>query len=176
MRTQRNRGGSPSGLPALISEPYRALNVELHSRVPSYGTGGGKWARYVNRLADEIGATSVLDYGCGKGILGRLLRNLDVREYDPAIEGKDNLPEPADIVVCTDVLEHVEKECLDDVLSHIRSLARKAALIDVCCERGSRVLADGRPAHITVHSPDWWEAKVGAKNISKRQRYTAILC
>ena len=40
----------------------------------------------------------------------------EIKEYDPAIPGKDSLPEPADIVVCSDVLEHIEPNYLLNVL------------------------------------------------------------
>jgi hypothetical protein len=145
----------------LITEGYRALNVELHERVAYYGTFGDQWADRVAALAQDVGATTVLDYGCGKGALKAALPDLDVREYDPAIPGKDALPSPADLVVCTDVLEHVEIECMNSVLSHIVCLAERAVLVCVSTRIGSKKLADGRPAHITVRSRDWWQAKLG---------------
>lgn len=144
----------------LITPEYRALNVELHNTAPRYGTSGHKWAEHVATLAAIVGAASILDYGCGKQTLAASLQGVDVRGYDPAIPGLDKLPDPADLVVCTDVLEHVERECIDDVLDHIRSLTRKAALINVSCRVGGRQLPDGRPAHILVRPVDWWAKRM----------------
>lgn len=144
----------------LITPEYRALNVELHKRVPAYGTGGHKWAEHVATLAALTGSTSVLDYGCGKQTLAGALPMMDARGYDPAIAGMDAMPEPADIVVCTDVLEHVEREFTKDVIKHIRSLVRKVGLIQVSCRVGGKTLADGRPAHITVRPPEWWAQRL----------------
>ena len=143
----------------LITEGYRELNVELHRRVSHYGTFGHEWAPRVEELAVELGASVVLDYGCGKGSLAKALR-IPCAEYDPAIPGKDAMPAPADLVVCTDVLEHVEIECVDAVLSHIGSLAQMAALICVSCIPGSKRLADGRQAHITIREPAWWRERL----------------
>lgn len=143
----------------LISEPYRALNVELHGRVPAYGTGGYRWAPVVDLLSCVLKAQTVLDYGCGKGTLREAL-GAHVREYDPAIPGKDGRPARADIVCCLDVLEHVEPDCLSAVLADLVSLSGKALLLDVSCKLGGKLLADGRPAHINVQPAAWWKEKL----------------
>lgn len=140
----------------LITDEYRALNAELHRRCPAYGTGGHRWARYVNAMCRKSRFVSVLDYGAGKGSLAKALPRLDVREYDPAVPGKDHRPQSADLVICADVLEHVEIECMREVLADIVSLADKAVLLSISCRVGQKKLADGRPAHITVRSPEWW--------------------
>lgn len=76
-------------------------------------------------LARERGCWSVLDYGAGKGALAEALAGsgLDVRCYDPVTFPEP--PEPADLVVCTDVMCFVDDDQVDDVLAHIRSLALK---------------------------------------------------
>lgn len=128
--------------------------------MPDYGRGGAKWADHVRELIGRVGGTTVLDYGCGKGLLAKELRPIDVREYDPAVPGKDAEPASADIVVCTDVLEHVEPDCLDDVLDDLDRLSRRALLINISMQVGRRKLPDGRPAHILIRSGDWWQAKL----------------
>lgn len=143
----------------LITDEYRALNAELHQRVPAYGTGGHKWADFVRELVKETGAKSVLDYGCGKGSLRAALRPITVHEYDPAIEGKGTPPSSAGVVVCTDVMEHVEPECTDAVIAHLCGLATRAVFVAVACRTGGKRLADGRPAHIHVQNKEWWRAK-----------------
>jgi 2-polyprenyl-3-methyl-5-hydroxy-6-metoxy-1,4-benzoquinol methylase len=152
----------------LISDKYRELNTELHARHGGYGSKGKAWGPRVNILAGELAARSILDYGCGKGSLRAVLLAFEapyeVREYDPAVPGKDAPPEPADLVVCTDVLEHVEPECIDDVFADLVRLANKAVLVAAACRPGKRVLADGRPDHLTVQPPAWWAkraARVG---------------
>lgn len=144
----------------LISDEYRRLNTELHARHGGYGSKGKAWADRLCDYADKWDIVSILDYGCGKGslkpALNSLLPVLDIREYDPAVPGKDLPPEPADLVVCTDVLEHVEPECLDDVLADLVRLGNKAVLVAVACRPGKRVLEDGRPDHLIVQPPKWW--------------------
>jgi 2-polyprenyl-3-methyl-5-hydroxy-6-metoxy-1,4-benzoquinol methylase len=153
----------------LISAEYRALNAELHARNPTYGTSGGKWAAKVHRLARQYEASSVLDYGCGRGTLGKALRELVKEpfcvfaEYDPAIEGKDAHPSRADLVVCGDVLEHIEPDCLYAVLDDIRDLAKKAALFIVATVPAAKTLADGRNTHLIVEPAEWWFPKLALR-------------
>lgn len=160
----------------LISEEYRELNRELHKH-GNYGVSGHKWAASAHALAIKCEAKTVLDYGCGQGLLGRAMRSMnrpDVRydenglpcvhpmmpyqviEYDPAISGKETKPDSADIVVCGDVLEHVEPECLDEVLSDIAQTAKKAVLLVVATRPAKKTLADGRNAHLIVQPARWW--------------------
>ena len=139
----------------LISEEYRELNRQLHEHNHGYG-GGNKWAEFIGEFAEG----TVLDYGCGKGHLSKLLPHLNIIEYDPAIPGKDELPEPADTVVCNDVLEHVEPEYLDNVLNHLVSLTKKNLLLVIACRPGNKFLPDGSRAHRIIKSEEWWEKKL----------------
>lgn len=144
-----------------ITEDYRALNAELHRTRADYGRRGGRHAARVLKLLKTFDATSVLDYGSGKGGLAMALPNVDVREYDPAIPGKDAPPEPADILVCTDVLEHVEPGCLDDVLSELARLTLKVAHVVVATQPDqTKLLPDGRNPHLIIEGAGWWRERL----------------
>src|SRR5881394_1730573 len=149
----------------LITEDYRRLNAELHSR-GNYGVSGHKWASKVFDLAGQCEARTVLDYGCGRGTLGAAMRKNypdwagDFLEYDPAIPGKETKPTQADLVVCGDVLEHIEPDCLLAVLDDIRSIARKAVFLVVATRLAVKTLADGRNAHLIVEPVEWWLPKL----------------
>lgn len=144
----------------LISEDYKQQNSQLHASRSDYGTGGRAVANHAEMLARLFHCADALDYGCGKGTLAVGLRylgsNLIVTEYDPAVEGKDAPPKPAELVVCSDVLEHVEPECLDAVWYHIHSLTKKALFFTVHCGPAQKTLPDGRNAHLTQQPPEWW--------------------
>lgn len=142
----------------MISEEYRQMNKDLHAARKTYGASGHRWAEYLTSVVSE--GVSVLDYGCGKGTLKAALPDMDIREYDPAVEGKDAPPDEASIVVCTDVLEHIEPEFLDSVLAHIKSLAVDAALLVVATRPANKTLPDGRNAHLIIEGPDWWRDKI----------------
>lgn len=147
-----------------ISDAYLDQQRALHLMPQGYGGKGSRWADTVGWLTRALECFSVLDYGCGEGSLKAALNKhwprLSVREYDPAIAGKDERPSFADLVVCTDVLEHVEPEKIGNVLAHIDGLARKAIFLVVCLRPSNKMLPDGRNAHLLVRSKAWWDAKV----------------
>lgn len=144
----------------LISPDYAEANASLHATNPRYGAFGSRWADTVRALAERSGSRDLLDYGCGKGSLANALADLEVHEYDPGVPGKEALPGPADLVVCTDVLEHIEPTCIEEVLAHIASLARRAAFLNISTRPAAKSLADGRNAHLIVQDADWWRGMV----------------
>lgn len=148
---------------ALISPGYAFLNRALHAESAGYGTSGKKWAKQVEQLAAMLNTTSVLDYGAGKGTLAATLPDLPIREYDPAVPGKDAEPAPADLVACTDVLEHIEPECLKSVLKHIHALTNKVVLFTIHSGPAKKILSDGRNAHLIVRDPRWWLRKINER-------------
>lgn len=145
----------------LITPEYRRMQEVLHAAPEGYGGKGSKWVNTVAGLVHATSSTSVLDYGCGRGSLGRALREiypkLSVFEYDPAIPEKRELPKPADLVVCTDVLEHVEGPQVPAVLLHLRSLTQRAAFVVISLVPSAKILTDGRGAHVTLESTTWWQ-------------------
>lgn len=145
----------------LISPKYVVMQRLLHGQPRGYGGRGDKWVDVVVALIVEHGATSVLDYGAGQGSLKRAVMAVDrpglrFDEYDPAIPGKDGMPTFADLVVSSDVLEHIEPDRLDAVLGHLRALARKAVFVVVSLKDSNKVLADGRNAHLIIRPAKWW--------------------
>ena len=143
----------------LITPEYADLNAKLHDARPDYGTSGRQWAKLVAALSVQVQAESILDYGCGKQTLAAQLPALTVIGYDPAVPGLQATPAPADLVVCTDVLEHVEPDCIDAVMDDLCRVARHAAFVTVATRPAVKTLADGRNAHLTVQGLDWWRER-----------------
>lgn len=143
----------------LISEEYRALNAREHEANNGYGVNGHRHLKTVLNLVDRFGAATVLDYGCGQANLSKHAKRVSPAlfiNYDPAVPLYSALPAPADVVACTDVLEHVEPLNLSFVLEHIASLTNKAAFFEIACRPAKRVLSDGRNAHINLHDGLFW--------------------
>lgn len=143
--------------PTLISAAYRDLNARLHSDNLAYGVGGSKHAKTVLKLSEQLKTTSILDYGCGKGLLAKELP-FPIWEYDPAVPEKSESPRPADIVICTDVLEHIEPENIHAVLQDLRRCMKKIGYFVIHTGPSTKTLADGRNSHLLQKDRVWWKA------------------
>jgi 2-polyprenyl-3-methyl-5-hydroxy-6-metoxy-1,4-benzoquinol methylase len=146
----------------LISDSYLNEQVYLHYHHPrkhKYGSGGPQWANTINAIIAENGCKTVIDYGCGKGILASRLSGVEVQSYDPAIPEFSALPTISDLVVCLDVLEHIEPDCIDVVLDHIVSLAHKLVFVTISQKSAGRFLRDGRNSHLLIKETAWWVKK-----------------
>lgn len=143
----------------LISEQYRELNAQKHRTSPVYGSYGDRLAEFVRKLAKDIGATSILDYGCGKRQLEKAL-GFAINNYDPAIPGCEASPEPADLVICADVLEHVEPECLENVLDDLVRVTKEKLILMIDTAPANKHLPDGRNAHQIIEPMRWWMPKI----------------
>jgi len=163
----KNNGVLGYTSPSIISKEYIELNKKLHESTPTYGMGGAKYADTTLKLAktlinDNNQFVSILDFGAGKGTLGTELAksNIIIAEYDPAIPGKDETPRPADLVICTDVLEHIEPDKLEFLLDELKRVTRKLGYYVISTRKAGKILADGRNAHLIVEGKDWWESKL----------------
>lgn len=143
----------------LISKEYAAENQRQHEMRNGYGERGHKHLPAVIQLAQREHCATALDYGCGQGSLAAKAKKISpllFSNYDPAIPEFAALPSPADLVVCTDVLEHIEMTCLMNVVEHLASLVNKAFYFNIATRPAGRMLSDGRNAHLIIRDPYFW--------------------
>lgn len=147
----------------LISDAYLEQNRKLHEQ-GSFGISGHLWAARIASLAEMFHCHTILDYGCGRQTLRDALkgRDFEVRGFDPAIPGLDAPPEKADLVACTDVLEHIEPEFLESVIAEIARCAAKTVFLVVHTGPAVKTLPDGRNAHLIQQPYAWWLPKFAA--------------
>ena len=158
---RRHAGAYRYTLDDLASPAYRAQLEAMHAK-KGWGGDGKKHAAQTLAFARELDAGSILDYGCGRGALATALAesHLKIEGFDVGIPAKRVMPKPADIVVCTDVIEHVEPKKLDNVLRHICLLSAKGAHLVIATRAANAVLPDGKNAHLIVKEADFWLQKV----------------
>lgn len=157
--------------PEALSVPSRRLDLIeqyrlMHLQQRGYGASSERQCGYIQVALDSLGPIgSILDYGCGRSRLVDWLARLNGAtpyRYDPAIAEHSTLPTgPFDLVVNTDVLEHIDEQDLDDVLSEISSLS-KNVYFNIATARAAAVLPSGENAHCTVRPDAWWHEKLVA--------------
>lgn len=144
----------------LISAEYVELNKKMHE---DSDFGNSECSLYmvdvIKRYYLHENCKSLLDYGCGKGVLKKKYFH-DAIEYDPCVTGKESDPKPCDLVACLDVLEHIEPEYLDNVLEHISEKMLITGILQIATRPAVRVMDDGRNAHLIVKNAQWWLNKL----------------
>jgi len=146
----------------LISEQYKEQNKSLHG-VGNFGVSGYKWAPTVGWIIHHHQIQHVLDYGAGQQTLKNALKSrfeTKIDCYDPAIPELATPPSSAELLTCTDVLEHIEPENIDHVLDHIRSIATRYVFLVIPTGPAAKTLPDGRNAHLIQKPVQWWLPKL----------------
>jgi hypothetical protein len=125
----------------------------------------------IRALVQSTGAKTMLDFGSGRGDAYRSPHKLHhylglpraaVTLYDPAfatdgVFSTSTLPTGQfDLVVCSDVLEHVPEAEVDEFVARLFSYAKLGVWASVCCRPAKKFFADGTNLHCTVKPYDWW--------------------
>ena len=110
----------------------------------------------IEELINFLSPKSILDYGCGKGLLVRTLAQkyptIKVYGYDPGVQEFENLPEDKiDFVINTDVLEHIPQEELPETIQLISCLSRNV-FFHLNHTKAIAILPNGENAHCTIWS------------------------
>jgi hypothetical protein len=142
-----------------ISDDYLAQQRQLHEN-PDYGFASVNYAPMIKDLVQRVRAKSISDYGAGKKHLLKALNDLGVSDfayfpYDPAFPEYGD-PVAADLVVCIDVLEHIEPEYLDGVLRELATLVQRFGFFSIHTGAAKKLLPDGRNAHLIQEPMAWW--------------------
>lgn len=148
-----------------ITDKHRQRLREKHDSDPEFGVIGHLWASRVYAYMTDMDCSSMLDYGSGRAKLvaavaerwaqNPYLPDFKGREYEPAFN--DPRPAPACFVTCIDVLEHVERDMLDNVLADIRRCTERAGLITISLRNSAR-----KSIHPIVETREWWTQTISA--------------
>jgi hypothetical protein len=116
----------------------------------------------INKIIKEFDVKSILDYGCGKAEFQKYIfeKNLKITNFDPAYEEFSKKPVGFfDLVLCIDVMEHIEESKVEEVFADIFSYSNKVFLT-ISCYPAIQTLPNGKNAHYTIKEPNWWENKL----------------
>lgn len=143
----------------LITPEYQKLNEDFHVECSTYGAGANKWAENIVNIIKTANVRTVLDYGCGKGVLRPLVKEIvqSYINYDICVPEFSERPKGVfDLVLCLDVMEHVEPMFTDNVLCDIFDYTGKLALFNIATKPSVKNLPDGRNTHINLRSEREW--------------------
>lgn len=130
---------------------------EMHAH--AYGTSAHLYFEPIANEVLRLNPASILDFGCGRGdLVAHFWKDgaRRVAKYDPAIPQFKEMPEGHfDMVLCTDVMEHIPMTDVDKVLSEVKRKGRNA-LFTISMKPARAKLPDGRNAHVTLLNADEW--------------------
>ena len=145
----------------MISNEYKQQLNEMNG-IKNFGKRK-KIPKFLESFIMQHNPNSILDFGCGVGSLVLTLQEAYpkkiIKGFDPGNKDFEVVPkEIFDLLISTDVLEHIEPEYLDETL---KFLSTKSSLIYhlIALEPSSVILPDGRNAHLILESPEWWRNK-----------------
>jgi len=144
----------------MISQAYQDKITEYHKGRIWGGAVSGKLFD-IECTAKNNDCSTMLDFGCGFGLLKEKLGNkFSITEYDAGIPKKNKLPVGKfDMVVCCDVMEHVEPEFVDQTIDWLYYYATKVIYVSICCAPSLETFDDGSNLHLTVQPPSWWMSR-----------------
>ncbi len=155
---------------------YAGMYEEYWIRPDRWGSHSFEDADAVVEQVLKLGGGTMLDVGCGMGLLVHLLRGrgIDARGLDVARCAIDegnrqapgcfelgsilDIPHPGDAfdtVICTDVLEHLAEPDVPRALSELYRVTKGSLFATIA----TRLDRDGI-WHLTVRDRGWWEKRL----------------
>ena len=138
--------------------------------------GGGARA-LIDSMLKELEtreSATILDWGCGTSIQwhtqclskhSKSLMNIlgpkvqGFYRYDPALKMYSAKPTcKYDLIICSDVLEHIADEKLDEFFFEINSYVKKGGVMfyAISTKPSGNSFSDGTNMHINIKSPEEW--------------------
>lgn len=130
----------------------------------------------IKKLIRKYDCKTILDYGCGKAKAHKKEKLGDVTLYDPYYEPYSKPPQGTfDMVICTDVLEHVPYSDIVRVIKELISLTNKVLFLVISTKPAKKKFSNGENVHLTVKPEIWWNAILAMsmhKSITVVKHYT----
>lgn len=143
-------------------EQYGAMH-EQGKRFPGYSLGA--YVDSIAKLIEQHTPDRLLDYGSGKGYQ-YLARRYHERWggllpvcYDIGVQQLSTKPEGQfGGVLCTDMLEHIEKPDLPAILDELVNYTATGGFLflGISCRPTKKKLPQGGDVHRTIERPGWW--------------------
>ena len=147
----------------IISDEYLDEQIKMHDN-PDYGVASLVFAPIVAKICKENNIKEISDYGAGKkrlleGLKKEGLIEIEYFPFDPVFPEYGEAKK-ADLVCCIDVLEHIEKEFVNNTIKKLSEITKKIGFFSIHNGPATKVLSDGRNAHIIQKPTSWWLLKL----------------
>ena len=164
-----------------MSKEHVEASKNLHQKYPTYGLA----SHYTDPTSYKYGLTipksianckridttikTLLDHGTGNGGLPKTINSIqtlgvNAQGYDPAVEQYSLIPSHNfDIVTSIDVLEHISKGEITNILDEIHQLTGKFFFFCIDLIPALKYTDDNRNAHFLIAPSEWWIAQIKLK-------------
>lgn len=123
----------------LYTDEHRSKHEHAYVNNPNWGNNYPYMFNLANDqtvthidLVEQIKPTSLLDYGCGNGLILNDFTDIVTYGYDPFVEKYSTYPTiPCDLVLSFNALSHVEPQYFDTVLNDLKFLTKKHLVVNV---------------------------------------------
>lgn len=158
---------------------YEKVYSELHRKEKRFpGFSIGQYINDIAALVEQHKPNRLIDYGSGKGFQ-YLVRRYHEKWggmlpycYDIGVRQLRDKPEGTfGGVLCTDMLEHIERQDLAAIIDELINYAEPHGfmMLGIACRPSNKTAADGLNLHVTIEHPDWW-VKLVTDRAAKRGR------
>lgn len=137
-----------------IASEYRRMHNEGRF-------AGGSLERHIpeiKKLIEEYKVKTLLDYGCGKAVHHKNKLADSVTLYDPYYGPYSTQPVGTfDMVICTDVLEHIPEDEVGKVMADLINYTNKVLFLAISTYPAHKKFKNGENVHVTIRPKEWWE-------------------
>jgi 2-polyprenyl-3-methyl-5-hydroxy-6-metoxy-1,4-benzoquinol methylase len=153
-----------------VIEEYFNIYDKYYENGKMYGASSEDLLEDIAPHVIELNPKSILDYGCGRSsLINHFWKDGErkLAKYDPAVREYREMPKGVhDLVVCTDVMEHIPPEMTVFILRAIKEKG-KNFLFTVSLIPARQKLSDGQNAHLSIFTREEWEFRFRAAKFMK---------
>jgi cyclopropane fatty-acyl-phospholipid synthase-like methyltransferase len=139
-----------------VNDVYKRWDLQPGDTVLDFGVGSGKAADFLCKREIRVHGIDIVDNCLDKGVLDHPYFTFSTE----CLWDMDKI-HSAEYIYCTDVMEHIPPEHVDEVLDNIDRSMLKAGYFSISCtgdNYGPKYLNE--ELHLTVRSPQWWAERL----------------
>lgn len=134
--------------------------IQRGETVLDFGCGPGRSAVLLLKAGLRVHLVDITKEALDPEILFLLSMSSSIRFTESCLWDLSSDFEPAQWILCFDVLEHIPEKKIESVLSGISSHMQKGGLLSICLVEDQFGRAIGEKLHLTIQSADWWKGKI----------------